>query len=245
MGSVKRQLKLWPLILLAAAAVALADDFWEQGVGGAIQPASGNPNISLDEMTVTVRIDPGAASVHGIFLLRNHGPATTVPIGVPESGNDYGPNPDISQGIPGFTAFRMSVDGKVVRSEIRGLECGPNMTWWRLRVAAVSFAAGQVRRVEAEYNAPLGSCSNRYFRYRMRTAAPWAGPVSKALLRVVTTPPPRGGRYEFPPSFRAVGRNEYEWTATNLEPASDDTIEVRYWPPGVRPPGRLGCGCAL
>ena len=224
----RARLVVYLLALLAGAASACADDTAVQGVGGAMQPMKEHPSVVMEAMDVSIGLTPQHAAVHCTFAFHNTGPGATVRMGFPERGNRAdGGKPPI-----GFSTFQTWVDGKEVRAHTEGLTVHPEGNWHRWRVKRVRFAANQTRRVEVDYRAPLGAVSDgsRFFRYDVSTGSSWKGPIGSARVTIAAHYDPGRAEFHIGPAFRKTGADTYEWTATQIEPTSDDDVSVTFLP---------------
>jgi len=222
--------RLLVFLLFTLAAPALADDTAIQGVGGAVSAMEEHPSVVMEEMEVAIDLYPHRAEVECGYLFRNTGPAVTVRMGFPEGGNQAGR----SKHPAGFTTFHTTVDGKSVPTRIEGFTVSPHSgEWQRWRVKAVSFAAGQTRRVTVQYTAPLGIWSTgegKLFRYEVRTGSSWNGPIGSAKMLLRGHYDPDRGWLRAPAHFRRTGPTAFEWTARDLEPKDDVELVLS---PGV------------
>jgi hypothetical protein len=214
------------LALALLCALGLADDTAVYGKGGAIMPMVEHPSIVMDEMVVQAHVSEKTTRVDCDFLFRNTGPATTVRMGFPESGNHLG-------GTDGFASFETWVDDEPYEVSVEGLARDPSGGWRRWRVKTVEFAANQTRRVRVRYAVATArdSVGGRLFSYAFGTGGSWKGPIGRAQITVELE-----GRF----SVRTKGgltpaaMNLFWWEATDLEPPESDSVGLYLMPPNLR-----------
>ncbi len=219
------------MVSLAAFPLA-ADDTAVQGSGGVIQPMAEHPSIVMQDMDVHIGITFDHALVNCTFIFRNEGAETTVKMGFPERGILTAD----STSPRGFTTFRTWVDGREVYARIEGLKTYPEGAWRRWRTKTVHFEAGQTRRVEVEYQTPLGEVSDgsRLFEYEVQSGGSWKGPIEHVSIHLYLSPDRQGGTYTVPVRFAPAGEDAYLWTASNLEPTAQHDVKIVYHPPRLR-----------
>jgi len=93
MAKLQSSVSLLAILYLAAVLIpqtSLADDSWVSVSGGAAQMRNGQgTDISMVSETVRILLQPDAYTVDASFEFYNHGKATTVTVGFPETGS-YG-----------------------------------------------------------------------------------------------------------------------------------------------------------
>jgi hypothetical protein len=214
-------------VLALSALCARGDDTAVYGVGGALQPMREHPSVVMDEMLVDARVTPETSTVDCRFVFRNTGPAVTVKMGFPESGNA-----NAGTGA-GFTSFNTWVDGVRVRATVEGYtEERRAGTWHRWRVKTVRFAAGQTRRVRVRYSARTteDSTGGRRFEYAVGTGGSWKGPIGRGVVRVRVDCDP--AQYIVEPSGHlvAAGEHEFAWRKERFEPSPGQSVGLRLEP---------------
>lgn len=207
-------------LFFLAISWAGADDGAVSGVGGSLRLMQEHPSIAMTAERVTIELTPSRAEVDCIFYFENHGPATRVRMGFPESGG--------GDGSSGFSQFASWVDGRRVKTRIEGLERRGG-DWNRWRTKTVSFAAHQRRLVRVRYRAPLGGdiSGHRSFSYRLDTGGSWKGAIKAAEVILRLRGIPDYYSLEFSPAGYRRRGNVVSWQWRNLEPARSDQARAR------------------
>lgn len=181
-------LKRWFLIVglfLTMPLAARANDSAVQGVGGRWKRLQeGKTAVQMVRENVLLNLDQrDSYKVTADFIFRNHGRATTVKMGFPESG--FGDIPDDYAVKTAFTDFRTLVDGKASPVFRRAAEHGEEQydAFW---VKTVSFKAGQTRHVRVSYRSPNGGRAAMVGSFCLYsfTGGNWQGKVEKSVLTV-------------------------------------------------------------
>lgn len=214
-------------------ATARADDGAVSGIGGTVKMLKGPPTIRMVSEAVSIKVPEG--NVRASFVFLNEGPATTVTMGFPESGE----GPDGStRGKTAFSYFRSFVDGKPVKCRLwpksEDEDAQTYDYWW---VKNVHFAAHQRRVVVDEYGGSGGGATDgsQWIPYNLLTGATWKGTIGYA--RIVADVKALGDDtyYTAPENCKRVGTNLI-WEFRNLKPSEEDDTDgiCVTWFPGFK-----------
>lgn len=209
------------LVLGVLAVGARANDASSSGVGGRWRMLK-SESKQVQMVREHVRIVPFGDEFQTTadFVFRNHGPATTVQMGFPESqwGVDAeGPEAFFSfRAHPTLSRFRSWVDGRLVRT--RRYPSSDKVNVQALWTKTVRFARNQTRRVRVRYHSMNGggdSSGNWWVSYNF-TGGNWRGEVEESVLDVEL---PRGAykwsdgvKHQISKSQRNGNRFRFRWT---------------------------------
>lgn len=209
----------WFLIAVLSifAPAASADDGGISAVGGAVRPLGRSVAVSMESEYVHARIRQDSASVECVFVLVNHGPATTISVGFPCASSGA----DADSSSARFDFFRSFVDGREVAVRVlpdsTHQAYGDFRTWW---VKNVRFERGQRRTLCEVYSARPGSSlpNYRWFSYTLATGSTWRGPigVGDVVFTLEGIAPDSVTDVSPPPTSRTP--LELRWHFENLEP---------------------------
>jgi hypothetical protein len=215
------------LFFLLTTGFAFADDGDIEGVGGSIKLLKGHKTIRMVSEDVRIKLPEG--TVRATFVFRNEGPATSVKMGFPESGNNASTS---SKTRTRFGYFRSYVDGqrfKVKREGnlARDME-GDYHTWW---TKSLRFGKHQTRVVVNEYQGGFGgdTSNDAYFNYVLSTGASWKGKIGRARITVDVAGLGRVSGLTGGPEGYTRRNHKFSWDLRNLEPSADDDVYVRWW----------------
>jgi hypothetical protein len=215
------------VLLLLLPTLVFADDGAIEGVGGNIKLLRGHKTIRMVSEDVRIKLPEG--SVRATFVFRNEGPATTVKIGFPESGDNAGPT---SERKSGFGYFRSYVDGQRIRVKREGKlaqdQDGEYHTWWTKNVR---FGRNQTRVIANEFQGGLGgdTSNDAYFSYVLSTGASWKGKIGRARITVDVADLGRVSGLTGGPDGYTRRNHKFSWDLRNLEPTGDDDVYIRWW----------------
>ena len=188
--------------LFLLAKLVLANDGFSSvtGTGGRVHlMTKEHPTIRMEREWVRMDLYPHYYDVSATFIFTNDGPATTVTMGFPESGEGDG---DGSSGVipkkgkSAFILFTSSVDGQqvaVTRKPTELKQDNQESSYKALWVKQVTFAPAQRRTVTVNYQSYYGGGSSlgepnpetRFVIYQF-TGGNWKGTVAESQLTVVS-----------------------------------------------------------
>jgi hypothetical protein len=181
-------MRSWFLLLALAAFgfAAHANDSNSSGIGGTWRMLKGE-HRQIQMVREHVRI--GSYKTTADFVFRNHGPATTVTMGFPETGGGDS-SPHLS-----FRSFASWVDGRRVKTRRKPLPHSESQ-WGALWIKRVRFGRNATRRVRVQYvsNNGGGDSSGYIWVAYQFTGGNWRGKVKESILDVELSP----GTYLFP-----------------------------------------------
>lgn len=178
---------------VALAAFASADDGFIS-FGGSPRLLSAHPQIEMSREDVAIVVKGGKARVRAKFIFKNHGAATKVRMGFPDTdAREENGEPTKMRRRPYLQDFRSWVDSKRVSTEM--VRAQGSLGLWHAKT--VAFNRNQTRTVIVAYWTELGgrylgeigtkakraafssACS-----YMMSTGASWRGPIGYARVTV-------------------------------------------------------------
>ncbi len=172
-------MRVFPVaFFVSMASLAVADDGWWVGVGGA-QGFGRHQSIRMVKEDVRVNLRNASIRVHATFWFRNEGPAATVQMGFPESR--------MNQEDGAIRGLASWVDGRRVRVRRKSLSADrENRAYEAVWLKSVRFGRGQQRRVVVSYTTDYsGSTSGDIsFTYILRSGASWKGPIGDCSVTV-------------------------------------------------------------
>lgn len=219
--------KIVPLLILALFMAVLANDRSLSGVGGSLVATGGeHPGVQMVREKVTLEVYPPLLFATADFTFQNHGAATRVTMGFPESGSgDIDPHDFGNK--PGFFSFETWVDGEKVQTRREIVQLTKDQTYEAHWVKEVPFQAGQQRQVRVRYVGPVGSIAGgeREAKY-VFSGGNWRGKVEESKLEVFIHP--TGFKLlETPPGLKSDGQR-LTWVQTDWE--AEQAAEVVYTP---------------
>lgn len=166
------------------------------GVGGSLKLLEGeHPSVQMVREKVAMALGPKSYDVQVDFVFRNHGAATKVLMGFPESGSGDVQQKNKSQ----MLAFATWVDGNTTAARwvpVKSSDEGLYEAHW---VKEVAFRAQQTRHIRVRYRSEYGSAATNglhaFVSYHF-TGANWKGKVEASELTVT---------FQRPGSFVAAG----------------------------------------
>jgi len=163
------------------AIAALANDSAVTGEGGRVSRIKGeDAGVRMVKETVRVDLYPDYYDVTADFLFKNDGQAVTVTMGFPEGGaGDVDVTPYVDR--TAFQNFHTWVDDQEVNATRQAtIEEDSYQAYW---VKAVSFTAGQQRRVRVAYRSKPGdSVATKRFAVYNFTGGNWKDKVDESTL---------------------------------------------------------------
>ncbi len=177
------------LLILALNVAVLANDRSLSGVGGSLVATGGeHPGVQMLREQVTLEVYPRLIFATADFTFRNHGAATKVTMGFPESGwGDIDPHDFGNK--PGFLAFETWVDGEKVQARREIVQLTKDQTYEAHWVKEVPFQAGQQRKVRVRYVAPVGTVAGGEHEASYTfSGGNWQGKVEESKLEVFIHP---------------------------------------------------------
>jgi hypothetical protein len=210
--------------VIAMAMPVRADDGAMAAVGGSVHLMKEHPQIEMVRESVDAHVAGDSARVTCVFTLKNHGRATDVVVGFPNTGGGDG------VGVTRFRSFSSTVDGHPLRTtfvvENEDRDSGDDYRAWYVR--RVHFGAGQTRVVRDQYVGEIGwSLFDRVFTYTLWTGSSWLGPIGDAEL--VVTLDDVDLRSTYVSAYPAVAAHEgrrWRWHLMHFDPMDFDLRQV-------------------
>jgi hypothetical protein len=194
------------LTLFLLSSFAVANDGWV-GTGGTPKLMKGHPSVRMLREKVRVRVEPTRVVVQADFWFRNGGPETTVDVGFPDDDTD-----DYGEGKPVLKNFRSWVEGRLVKTQLRG-----NGTTGHWHVKSVRFPQNRTVHIRDRYETAIGvdhlapGYFGHYVGYTVSTGSSWKGTIGETDLQVTFDP-------RLPAPRRVMDRDVYNRLTKKVNP---------------------------
>ena len=227
------------MLIILAPEPAAGDDGVFRGTGGAVIASTSRSVRMTAEEVVLDLTETGVVHGNCTFVFTNAGGPESLLIGFPDRGRDIddSPLPDSLASGPSIYDLLVSVDGQEVLTTLVPIERDGNISR-AARAARLGgfswvhtwpcfFDSMQTRILHTEYRHPtsIGIWDPCMLHYVLSTGASWAGPIGKALIRVVPGQLRLKNAYS-PPNWIWTG-TEYIWTAEDFEPDVDVLLSLQ------------------
>jgi hypothetical protein len=234
-----RALLVTMVLASAVPGLAYGDDGVFRGAGGAVVAStSASVRMTAEEVVLDLQ-EPSV--VHGTctFVFTNAGAPESLLVGFPDSGTDIDDSslPDSLASSTTIYHLRVTVDGQDVATTLVPLEGKGHLSrdmrgalprsFDLVHTWTCFFDSMQTRILRTEYwqltsTAVWNPCIVHYV---LSTGGSWAGPIGKAVVRVL----PGSLRFRndcSPPNWTWTG-SEYVWTAEDFEPETDIELSLQ------------------
>lgn len=232
-----------PLIIQLCMNVVFADIAAHFGHGSSVTPIR-SEQVQLESEDVQISVRGREYLIYASIVLKNHGPAQSVEIGIPYHYKNHASQPNWIK-EPSFSAWLGKKDLDVTRKPGDHYGLKPDTKGITSFTYTTSFWLKKNEEKEINYSYLAGGSfyddfdhryhfqfGSRLFRYSLKTAALWKGPVKKININLHMRPcnVKQIAQHVYPKehSAKRVGREiVLNWKYKNINPNFDIILEKK------------------